>query len=116
MKLQAHKRKYKNRFNTNVHTISDKLLDLDERVSDVNAQYTMLLDQVEHATHVDIPDLQAQVEALQNQAEAVPALRAMSSESLLHERTDVKASIQTLRELVDGKSAVNAYDWHLELT
>lgn len=107
-KLQAHKRKYKNRFNANVHTISDKLLDLDERVSDVNAQYTMLLDQVEHTTHVDIPDLQAQVEALQHQADAFPALREMSFESPLHERIDVKESIQTLRELVDGKSATNA--------
>lgn len=115
-KLQAHKRKYKNRFNANVHTISDKLLDLDERVSDVNAQYTMLLDQVEHTTHVDIPDLQAQVEALQHQADTFPALREMSSESPLHERIDVKESIQTLRELVDGKSAKNAQESYHELT
>ncbi|KAF9466729.1 hypothetical protein BDZ94DRAFT_1319246 [Collybia nuda] len=100
-KLQAHKRKYKNRFNSNVHTISDKLLDLDERVADVNAQYTMLLDQVEHTTHVDVPDLQAQVEVLQRQADAFPVSHEMSTASLLHERNDVKESIRTLKELVD---------------
>ncbi|KAF8063428.1 hypothetical protein FPV67DRAFT_1506500 [Lyophyllum atratum] len=95
-KLQTHRRKYKARFNTNVHLISDKLSDLDERVSDVNAQYTMLVDRVD-GTDVDISDLQAQIDALRDQAEAFPA---MSDEIMLHERSDVRASIETLRELV----------------
>ncbi|GLB42873.1 putative FHA domain containing protein [Lyophyllum shimeji] len=96
-KLQTHRRKYKARFNANVHLISDKLTDLDERVSDVNAQYTMLLDRVDNTADVDIPDLQAQVDALRDQAEAFPTV---ATEPMLHERSDVKASIETLRELV----------------
>ncbi|KAF5375888.1 hypothetical protein D9615_008200 [Tricholomella constricta] len=96
-KLQAHRRKYKARFNTNVHLISDKLSDLDERVSDVNAQYMMLLDSVDSAVEVDLPDLQAQIDALRDQVETLPT---MTTEPLLHERSDVKASIETLHELV----------------
>lgn len=104
-KLQTHRRKYKARFNTNVHLISDKLVDLDERVTDVNAQYTMLLERVDNATDIDIPDLQAQVEHLREQIDALPAAPGDSSaEPLLYQHRDVKENIETLRELVVGKS------------
>ncbi|KAG5641630.1 hypothetical protein DXG03_004566 [Asterophora parasitica] len=96
-KLQAHRRKYKARFNNNVHLISEKLSDLDERMSNVNAQYMLLVDSVDSAVEVDVPDLQAQIDALREQGESLPI---MTTELPLHERADVQASIQTLHELV----------------
>jgi prophage DNA circulation protein len=103
-KLQIHRRKYKERFNTNVDKLSDKLSDMDGRIADVNAQYNVLCDQVADAIDVDIPDLQGQVEALQDQMDAISPIFNMTSEPPLHEREDVKASIQTLQSLVAGKS------------
>ena len=103
-KLQIHRRKYKERFNTNVSKLSDKLTDMDERIAEVNAQYNVLCDQVADAMEVDIPDLQGQVDALQNQMDALSPILDMTPESPMHEREDVKASIQTLHELVASKS------------
>jgi hypothetical protein len=103
-KLQIHRRKYKERFNANVNTLSDKLSDMDERIADVNAQYNVLCDQVADAMDVDIPDLQGQVEALQNRMDVLTPIFDMTSEPPMHEREDVKASIQTLHDLVTGKS------------
>lgn len=61
------------------------------------------MDQVENVTLVDIPDLQAQVEALQHQLDVPPATDAQALVSVLHERDDVKTGIQTLQDLVIGK-------------
>ncbi|KAF8225464.1 hypothetical protein L208DRAFT_423579 [Tricholoma matsutake] len=102
-KLQIHRRKYKERFNTNVNKLSDKLSDMDERIADVNAQYIVLCEQVADAMDVDIPDLQAQVEALQKQTDALAPILDMTFEPPMHKREDVKASIQTLHDLVAGK-------------
>jgi conjugal transfer/entry exclusion protein len=77
---------------------------MDERIADVNAQYNVLCDQVADAMDVDIPDLQGQVEALQNQMDVLTPILDMTSEPPLHDREDVKASIQTLHDLVAGKS------------
>jgi hypothetical protein len=77
---------------------------MDGRIADMNAQYNVLCDQVADAMDVDIPDLQGQVEALQDQMDALTPMFNMSSEPPMHEREDVKASIQTLHDLVAGKS------------
>ncbi len=43
--------------------MKDKLSDLDERVTDVNGLCTSLIEQVDNLCHMDIPDLQAQIDA-----------------------------------------------------
>ena len=86
--------------------ISDRLIDLDDRVKDVNAQYNMLLERVDNVVDVDIPDLQAQVERLQEQFEGLPSSSMECAvEPPLCERDDVKESLESLRELVHGTSS-----------
>ncbi|KAK0235163.1 hypothetical protein EDD85DRAFT_842102 [Armillaria nabsnona] len=91
-KLDAQRRKYKLRFNANAHTMKDKLSDLDERVTDVNGLCTSLIEQVDNLCHMDIPDLQAQIDALQDQEQG--------QEDLLNEREGVESNFQALRDLV----------------
>lgn len=102
--LHNHRRKYKARFNSNVEVISGKLAQFDDRLAEVNAEYTMLFDQVDTIHHVDIPDLQSQLGGLQERVDefldhfSTPDPR----EPALHEREDVKANILALGSLVDG--------------
>jgi uncharacterized protein YoxC len=104
-KLQVHRRKYKARFNANVHTIAEKLTDLDDRVTDVKS----MSHQLDDVTHVDIPDLQSQVEALQEQMDGVTRIRdSVAPEAeVLVEREDVKASVGALDELVTAMRSLN---------
>jgi hypothetical protein len=109
-KLHNHRRKYKARFNSNVEVISGKLAQFDDRLAEVNAEYTMLFDQVDTIHHVDIPDLQAQLGGLQERVDELPDLFSTpdpgerTPEPGLHERDDVKANILALESLVDGMS------------
>lgn len=102
--MQSHRRKYKSRFNANVHTINDKLNDIDERVFDVKAQHTRLLERVENLTVNSLPDLQEQVKALQDHVDAFPPALEKTTEAPLYERDDVKNNIQTLQDLVNGET------------
>ena len=107
-KLHNHRRKYKARFNSNVEVISGKLAQFDDRLAEVNAEYTMLFDQVDTIHHVDIPDLQTQLEGLQDRMDelpdpfSTPDPRECAPQPGLHEREDVKANISALESLVDG--------------
>ncbi len=78
--------------------MKDKLSDLDERVTDVNGLCTSLIEQVDNLCHMDIPDLQAQIDALQDQEQG--------QEDLLNEREDVESNLQALRDLVAGKGII----------
>ncbi|KAF8814569.1 hypothetical protein BYT27DRAFT_7230489 [Phlegmacium glaucopus] len=106
-KLHNHRRKYKARFNSNVEVISGKLAQFDDRLAEVDAEYTMLFDQVDTIHHVDIPDLQTQLGALQERVDdlpdpfSTPDPRECTPQPVLHEREDVKANIQALQSLVD---------------
>ena len=90
--------------------ISGKLAQFDDRLAEVNAEYTMLFDQVDTIHHVDIPDLQSQLGGLQERVDELPDFfstpdyRECTPQPGLHEREDVKANIQALRSLVDGMS------------
>ena len=114
-KLHNHRRKYKARFNSNVEVISGKLAQFDDRLAEVNAEYTMLFDQVDTIHHVDIPDLQTQLGGLQERVDELPDLfctpddRDCTPQPALHEREDVKVNIQALESLVDGMFIL---DWH----
>lgn len=107
-KLHSHRRKYKARFNSNVEVISGKLAQFDDRLAEVNAEYTSLFDQVESIHHFDIPDLLTQVGTLQERVDdlpdpfSTPNLREFSPQPVLHEREDVKLNLQTLQSLVNG--------------
>lgn len=103
-KLHNHRRKYKARFNSNVEVISGKLAQFDDRLAEVNAEYTMLFDQVDTIHHVDIPDLQTQLEALQERVDDLPDPFSTPDPrecTPQHEREVVKANIQALKSLVD---------------
>jgi hypothetical protein len=106
-KLHNHRRKYKARFNSNVEVISGKLAQFDDRLAEVNAEYTMLFDQVDTIHHVDIPDIQTQLGGLQERVDELPDLFSTpdpgerTPQPGLHER-DVKTNIWALESLVDG--------------
>lgn len=88
--------------------ISGKLAQFDDRLAEVNAEYTMLFDQVDTIHHVDIPDLQAQLGCLQERVDelpdpfSTPDPRECAPQPSLDEREDVKANIQALESLVNG--------------
>ncbi|KNZ82372.1 hypothetical protein J132_00187 [Termitomyces sp. J132] len=109
-KLQTYRHKYKARFNNNVHLISDKLSNLDERVFDVHAQYMLLVDRVDSAVGVDIPDLQAQLDVLREEIEAYTTHAPTNSDTpteALHRRSDVEDSISVLHSLVADMRALH---------
>lgn len=91
-----------------MEVISGKLAQFDDRLAEVDAEYTMLFDQVDTIHHVDIPDLQTQLGALQERVDdlpdpfSTPDPRECTPHPVLHEREDVKANIQALQSLVDG--------------
>jgi hypothetical protein len=102
-KLHSHRRRYDN---SNVEVISGKLAQFDDRLAEVNAEYTMLFDQVDTIHHVDIPDIQAQLGGLQERVDDLPDLFSTPdyreyTPQPLHEREDVKVNIQALQCLVD---------------
>lgn len=107
-KLHNHRRKYKARFNSNVEVISGKLSQFDDRLAEVNAEYTMLFDQVDTIHHVDIPDIQAQLGFVQERVDELPDFfstpepKECTPQPVLCERGDVKANVQALQSLVDG--------------
>ena len=84
-------------------------------IPDLLSQIEALQDQAENVTHVDISDLQDQVDALE---EAQAALRSEKKPTTVEdvpkeettkreptpfaEREDVKAGMQTMRDMVDG--------------
>jgi len=103
-KLHNHRRKYKARFNSNVEIISGKLAQFDDRLAEVNAEYTMLFDQVDTIHHVDIPDLQTQLGGLQERMDELPdpfSTPCPMEGAGLEDREEVNANIQTLQSIVN---------------
>ena len=88
--------------------ISGKLAQFDDRLAEVNAEYTMLFDQVDTIHHVDIPDLQSLLGCLQERVDelpdpfSTPEPRELSSQLSVDEREDVNINIHALEDLVDG--------------
>ncbi|KAG6836632.1 hypothetical protein H0H93_005659 [Arthromyces matolae] len=107
-KLQAHRRKYKARFNSNVRLVSDKLSNLDKGIADVHAQYMLFADRVDSAVDIDIPDLQAQIEGLREQLDRSPVTTTDGDKPTepLIERPDVDATIGALHSIVADMRAL----------
>lgn len=81
---------------------------MDERVGDVSAQYSVLFERVDGVAEVDIPELQAQVEALREQVEGlgtkVEVIEGDALKSALEEeKREVRESVEMLRTLVAGE-------------
>lgn len=102
-KLQDHRRKYKTRFNSNVHAIDGKLNDFDDRLFDIDNQYNALQAKVASVTTKTIASLEDRVKALQvEMREVSDSNAAFFAAPALLERDEVKGNILILQELVDG--------------
>ncbi|KAJ7453967.1 hypothetical protein B0H11DRAFT_2069910 [Mycena galericulata] len=98
-KLQAHRRKYKQRFNDNVHATGDKFSDLEERTAEVHDLYNFLSDRLEE--NVDAcHQAQAQVDALQGQMDATAEILPVAVTPVYAD--EAKASAKALEGLVAG--------------
>jgi len=67
--LQAQRRKYKSKFNTNVHTVTEKFQAVEEQISDSNTRLTTFMDHMEGNTSGVISDIQARIDDLVNDNE-----------------------------------------------
>ncbi|XP_006456466.1 hypothetical protein AGABI2DRAFT_181081, partial [Agaricus bisporus var. bisporus H97] len=68
--LQTQRRKYKAKFNSNVHTVTDKFLELEDKMNDMGTQCTLFMDQIESVTYGDVPDLQTRIDDLLDEHDA----------------------------------------------
>lgn len=70
--------------------------------------YSTLSEQLDHATDVELPELQARILDLVQQADAdmqrAPTFDEAALSTAIVEREDVKACVSTLNELVNGES------------
>jgi hypothetical protein len=87
--------------------MTDKLTDLDERVTDINAQCSSLTDHLTTVVDVNVPDLHAHlgfIKDMQDQAEATKhgAQGHTMSDDHAREVEEAKAKIAMLRDQVNG--------------
>lgn len=68
-RLDDHRRKYRTRFNSNVHKLADKLSHYDDRLAEVNAQYDNLAQKVETLSRIELSDINNQLEDMSEQLE-----------------------------------------------
>ncbi|KAJ7173803.1 hypothetical protein C8R46DRAFT_1084028 [Mycena filopes] len=105
-KLHAHRRKYKQRFNDNLHVMNDKFSDLEEKTTEVDDLYHVLSDRLEE--NVDAcHQAQAQLDALQVRMDDV-AEKAAVEMPPVHEAStsleEAKASAQVLEDIIADMS------------
>lgn len=62
--LQAQYRKYKSRFNANVHAVTENFHALEDKMSDMAARCTIFMDHMEGTTSADISDIQTRIDDL----------------------------------------------------
>jgi len=104
-KLQVHRRKYKTRFNANVHTIAEKLTVLDERIADANVSCVSLAKQLDNATNLHVA-----VEAIQDKINTLTTRDASANRAEVPlDADDIKASIGSLNALVKSPSLFLLY-------
>ncbi|KAG2002460.1 NWD2 [Coprinopsis cinerea AmutBmut pab1-1] len=84
-KLHDHRRKYRLKFNTNVHTISDKITEYDARLNKLSSDHATLTERVDNLASLESAEVVAQLDDL-------------------HERLDNLADIDIsdLQDQVDG--------------
>ncbi|KAJ7918744.1 hypothetical protein B0H13DRAFT_1991536 [Mycena leptocephala] len=96
-KLHAHRRKYKQRFNDNIHVMGEKFADLEERTTEAHDLYHLLSDRLEE--NVDAcQQAQAQLDALQVRMDDTPE-RAPEAETPPYVE-EAKARAKALEDLI----------------
>ncbi|KAJ7880302.1 hypothetical protein B0H14DRAFT_1572084 [Mycena olivaceomarginata] len=96
-KLHAHRRKYKQRFNDNLHVVGDRFSDIEERTTEAHDLYILLSDRLEE--HVDACHLaQHQLDTLQARMDETPD-KAMEPEMPPYFE-EAKAKAKVLEEMV----------------
>jgi hypothetical protein len=96
-KLHAHRRKYKQRFNDNIHVMGDKFSDLEERTTEAHDLYNLLSDRLDE--NVDAcHQAQAQLDALQVRMDETPE-KAVEPETPPHVDEAI-AKAKVLEEMV----------------
>ncbi|KAJ7281900.1 hypothetical protein C8J57DRAFT_85205 [Mycena rebaudengoi] len=98
-KLHAHRRKYKQRFNDNIHITGEQFVDLEERTTEVHDLYNALSERLDEGMEAN-QNAQAQIDALQSQINAVPEEAAPQVEATPSYAEEAKASIQALEQMV----------------
>ncbi|KAJ6496811.1 hypothetical protein DFH09DRAFT_1205098 [Mycena vulgaris] len=96
-KLHAHRRKYKQRFNDNIHVMGEKFSDLEERTSEAHDLYNLLSDRLEESADA-CHQAQAQLDVLQDRMD-LAADKAPETETPPF-ADEAKASAKTLEQLV----------------
>ncbi|KAJ7695111.1 hypothetical protein B0H17DRAFT_1056449 [Mycena rosella] len=106
-KLHAHRRKYKQRFNDNLHVMGDKFSDLEERTSEAHDLYQLLSDRLEESVDA-CNQAQAQLDVLQDRMD-ITSEKASEVETPPY-ANEAKASAKALEQLVVGMSSANLVD------
>lgn len=94
-RLDEHRRKYRTRFNNNVHKLADKLSHYDDRLAEVNAQYDNLAQKVETISRIEISDINNQLEEMNDQIENIAYV----------DIPDIQSQVDSMSEDVSGLSA-----------
>ncbi|KAF5347452.1 hypothetical protein D9756_011111 [Leucocoprinus leucothites] len=127
--LQAQRRKYKTKFNANVHTVTDKFHELEDKMNDMAAQCTLFMDQIEDVTSGDVPDIQARIDDLVDEDDAhrrdiddlmkraaiceerddeTDDFSMLERERLQEEKERAQKYLDTLKVLIDDMKALRA--------
>jgi hypothetical protein len=107
-KLQVHRRKYKARFNANVHTIAEKLTDLDERIAGANVLCMSVSEQI---GNVATSELRTTMEAMEARISALTAnntVTADKAEASL-DTDEVTVSIGELQAMMTGALLLSSH-------
>ncbi|KAJ7460597.1 hypothetical protein FB451DRAFT_1269635 [Mycena latifolia] len=96
-KLHAHRRKYKQRFNDNIHVMGEKFSDLEERTSEAHDLYNLLSDRLDESVDA-CHQAQAQLDILQDRIDNPPE-KAPEMEATPY-ADEAKASAKVLEQLV----------------
>jgi hypothetical protein len=97
-KLHSQRRKHKTRHDSNFRSLTDQYNDLEERMIEMNGLYTTLSDQAESLAHVDLPELQALDNSMQDKIDSFMPLQESIKDSL--------AQIQNMSDTLDGIKAM----------
>lgn len=88
VRLNNHRKKYKARFTANTELMNQKLGEFYDKVDEANAECTMLYDKVDTIRSVDIPDIQAQVDMLEERMDKFEAIGDCDDDEEMEEQED----------------------------
>ncbi|KAJ7090592.1 hypothetical protein C8R43DRAFT_1050373 [Mycena crocata] len=103
-KLHVHRRKYKQRFNDNIHVMGEKFSDLEDRTTEAHDLYNMLSERLEES--VDLcHQAQAQLDVLQSRMDTEPEVTP-AVETTTPYVDEAKGNAKILEDLVAEMTAL----------